>query len=182
MLIGLTGPNASGKGEAALYIKAKGFSYDSLSDILREEAKKKGIETSREKLIELGNEARRKNGPSVLALRAIERLPKSGNHIIDSIRNPAEVEALKAINAFTLIGIDCPVETRFKRAIKRKRTGAAQTLREFVEKEKRENKADPSNQQLEKCLGMADTVIINDSTLEEFHKKIDAALKKNQKT
>ena len=94
MVIGLTGPNAAGKGEAALYIKSKGFVYHSLSDILREEAKKSGIEASRENLIRLGNELRRKNGPAFLAIRAIKGLRNTENHIVDSIRNPAEIEAL----------------------------------------------------------------------------------------
>ncbi len=55
MIIGLTGANASGKGEAASYLKSKGFEYYSLSDILREEAKRKKIEPLRENLIKRGN-------------------------------------------------------------------------------------------------------------------------------
>lgn len=38
-LIGLIGPNASGKGEVADYLKKKGYQVYSLSDVLREEAK-----------------------------------------------------------------------------------------------------------------------------------------------
>ncbi len=182
MVIGLTGPNASGKGEAALYIKSRGFNYQSLSDILREEAKNQGIETSRENLIKLGNALRRENGPSILARHAIEELSKTKDHIVDSIRNPSEVEALRKIEGFVLIGIDAPVEVRFKRTLKRKRPGDAQTLQEFIEKEERENKASSENQQLRKCLEMAETVIINDSTVEGFHKKIDEVLEKNKKT
>ena len=39
-LIGLTGTNGSGKGEAAAYFKKKEFSYFSLSDLIREELHK----------------------------------------------------------------------------------------------------------------------------------------------
>ena len=67
MIIGLTGANASGKGEAASYLKSKSFEYYSLSDILREKAGARKIEPSRENLIKLGNELREKNGSSVLA-------------------------------------------------------------------------------------------------------------------
>ncbi|MBI2107815.1 AAA family ATPase [Candidatus Woesearchaeota archaeon] len=67
MIIGLTGKNASGKGEAAAYLKKKGFEYHSLSDILREEATKRGIEHARENLINLGNELRSQFGPNYLA-------------------------------------------------------------------------------------------------------------------
>jgi len=182
MVIGLTGPNASGKGEAGLYIKSKGFSYCSLSDILREEAKKSGIRPLREDLIRLGNELRRKNGPSYLALRAIERVGRPGNYIVDSIRNPAEIEALRKMDDFMLIGVDAPLEVRFKRGMERKRPGDAETLQGFIEKEEKENTLDSENQQLKECLQMADVIINNDSTIEELHARIDEALKRNRKT
>src|SRR3989338_7331792 len=67
MILGLTGKNASGKGEAADYLKTKGFVYCSLSDVLREEATKRGLEHSRDNLIVLGNELRKKYGASYLA-------------------------------------------------------------------------------------------------------------------
>ena len=36
-LIGLTGTNAAGKGEAAAFLGTRGYAYLSLSDVLREE-------------------------------------------------------------------------------------------------------------------------------------------------
>jgi len=180
MVIGLTGPNASGKGEAALYIKSKGFIYHSLSDVLREEAKKRSIEPLRENLIRLGNDLRRERGGSVLALRLIDKLSEKEGHVVDSIRNPAEVEALRKTGDFILIGIDAPLEKRFQRSLKRKRPGDAQTLQEFIEKEERENNASLENQQLKTCLQMADIIILNDSSIEGLHKKIDEAIKKNK--
>lgn len=182
MIIGLTGPNASGKGEAALYIKSKGFIYRSLSDILREEAVRLGIAPVRENLIKLGNELRRKNGPSFLALRAIEGLKETEDYIIDSIRNPAEIEALKKMGDFMLIGIDAPVEARFKRGLKRRRPGDAKTLNEFMQKEEEENRSGSDNQQLKRCLQMADEIIVNDSTLGGLHRRVDKAIEKNRKT
>ena len=180
MIIGLTGANASGKGEAASYLKLKGFEYYSLSDILREEAKSRGIESSRENLIRLGNELREKNGPSVLADFVIKKIKNKNNYIIDSIRNPSEVEALKKMRDFILIGVDAPVEIRFERIVSRKRPGDPETLKEFMEKEKMENIPSPANQQLETCLKMADMIIINGSTIEEFHKKISNVIEKNE--
>jgi len=180
MIIGLTGANASGKGEAAGYLKSKGFEYYSLSDILREEAKARGIKPSRENLIRLGNELREKNGPSVLADFVIKKIKDKNNYIIDSIRNPSEVEAFRKVRGFTLVGVDAPVEIRFKRIVSRKRPGDPETLKEFMEKERMENMPSPANQQLGTCLKMADTVVINDSTVEEFHKKISDAIEKNE--
>ena len=177
MIIGLTGPNAAGKGEAALYLKSKGFIYHSLSDILREESAKLGIASVRKNLINLGNDLRRKNGPAFLAVRIIGTLTSADNHIVDSIRNPAEVEALRKTGNFTLIGIDAPSELRYKRSLLRKRPGDAKTLREFIEKEKKENKTNIENQQLKKCLEIANVVILNNTTIKEFHRKLDETIK-----
>jgi dephospho-CoA kinase len=182
MIIGLTGANASGKGEIANYLKSKGFKYYSLSDILREKAKAKGIEPSRENLIKLGNELRVQAGPSALADLTTEKIKDENNYVIDSIRNPFEIKALRKLNKFTLVGIDAPVEKRFKRAIARNRPGDPKTLEEFMEKEKRENIVSATNQQLENCLKAADIVIMNDSNLENLHKKIDETIEKIQKT
>ncbi len=51
MIIGLTGKNASGKGEVAQYLKTRGFTFYSLSDVLREELKRKKKVISRNNLI-----------------------------------------------------------------------------------------------------------------------------------
>jgi len=37
MIIGLTGKNASGKGEIARFLQERGFTFMSLSDVLRDE-------------------------------------------------------------------------------------------------------------------------------------------------
>ena len=74
MIIGLTGRNASGKGEAANYLKEKGFIYYSLSDVIREEATKRGLEHSRDILIKLGNELREKHGAGYLAEQISNKL------------------------------------------------------------------------------------------------------------
>ncbi|MBS3101823.1 AAA family ATPase [Candidatus Woesearchaeota archaeon] len=183
MIIGLTGKNAAGKGEAANYLKTKGFVYFSLSDELREEAKEKGIDAARENLIALGNDLRKKFGTGYLASKindkiSIERKEKKNDFVVDSIRNPGEINELKKNKDFLLLGIDAPVELRYARAEKRGRLGEAKTLQHFIKLEERENFNSKANQQLDRCLKMADKVVVNDSTLEEFHKKIDAALAK----
>jgi dephospho-CoA kinase len=181
MVIGLTGPNASGKGEAVDYLKSKGFKSISLSDILREEARHRGIEISRENLIKLGNEMRKEKGPSILADIAIKSIGGKDNYIIDSIRNPDEIRAIRKIKGFRLIGIDAPVEIRFKRCCNRNRPGDSKTLDEFIEKEKKENILEQANQQLKNCIKLADKIIINDSNLENFYKKIDETINEIQK-
>ncbi len=178
MIIGLTGPNASGKGEVANYLKSKNFQYHSLSDVVREEASKMGLEPSRQNLITIGNDLRKRFGPAVLAERIMPKI--KDKDIVDSIRTPDEIKALKKFSDFILWGIDAPVELRFERARLRARIGEAETLADFIKKEEQENLKQPNTQQLNRCLAMADILIINDSTLPILHQKIEEALEKSK--
>lgn len=181
MIIGLTGKNASGKGTVADYLQKKGFVYFSLSDELREEAREKGIEPTRENLIALGNELRKKFSVGILSSKTNKKIllrKKEGknNFVVDSIRNPGEIKELKKNKDFVLLGIKAPVEMRFERAKERKRIGEASTLQQFISLEEKENFNNKTNQQLDKCLEMADNTIVNEGSLEELHKKIDSFL------
>ncbi|MBS3114485.1 AAA family ATPase [Candidatus Woesearchaeota archaeon] len=181
MIIGLTGKNASGKGEAANYLKSKGFVYYSLSDVIREEATKRGIGHSRDNLINLGNELRKKFGPDYLAkqinIKIKQQLKKKKNFVIDSIRSPHEAKELIKNKGFILVGVDAPIELRFKRLLERNRLGDAKTLEEFKQQEQRENLKSDTNQQLDTTFSMAEKIILNESSLKELHKKIDNLLK-----
>ena len=183
MIIGLTGRNASGKGEVANYLKSKGFAYYSLSDVIREEATKRGLEHSRDNLIELGNELRQNFAPNYLAQQInlkikgiLENNPKQ-DFVIDSIRSPFEAKELMKNKDFNLVGIDAPVELRFQRLLERNRLGDAKTLDDFKKQEERENLKSNTNQQLDATFGMAKEIILNNGTLEELHQKIDDLLK-----
>ena len=74
MIIGLTGKNGSGKTEVSEYLKSRGFEYHSLSDEIRDEIRRRGLEITREVLIEVGNDLREKFGPGVLAERILSNL------------------------------------------------------------------------------------------------------------
>jgi len=173
-LLGLTGTNAAGKGEAAAFFMKRGFAYLSLSDVLRGELSKRGLEASRDNLIRTGNALRRRCGADILARRVLRRV--RGDTIIDSIRNPAEVARLRTRPGFRLLAVDAPVAIRFERARRRGRDESALTLEEFAAKEREERSGDTGAQQLHLCLRLADATVINDSTLEHFHKKLEALL------
>lgn len=170
-LIGLTGTNGAGKGEAAAYFKKKGYAYFSLSDLIREELKKKGKDVTRNNLIKMGNQLREKGGPEILARLILKKI--RGRAVIDSIRNPKEIDYLKKQKNFILLAIDAPVELRYKRAKKRGREESVSTLQEFIEKEAEEKTNRKKGQQLLNCVKMADFVVFNDGSLENLHKKLE---------
>jgi dephospho-CoA kinase len=174
MVLGLTGPNAAGKGEVADYLRARGFTVHSLSDVVREEARLRGLPPEREHLIRVGNLLRKQSGAGVLAERILPRL--GARMVVDSVRNPAEVTVLRRLPRFVLLGVDAPVEVRFERSLRRARPGDPRTLEEFRERERQENASDPEGQQLDATFRLADRIIENDGSREDLHVRIEAAL------
>src|SRR4051812_48411507 len=107
MIIGLTGKNASGKGEVSAYLKQRGFTYHSLSDVLRDELRRRRKSITRNNLIFLGNNLRVEFGPSVLADKILKRIEDDHHCVIDSFRNPEEVKAFRrGHREFRLISVD----------------------------------------------------------------------------
>lgn len=174
MIIGLTGSNGSGKTVVSEYLKSRGFAYYSLSDEIREEIAKRGWEATREILIEMGNELRVRFGPGILAEKVLQRMEEDRNYVVDSIRNPAEVEVLRRRKDFTLLALEADQTIRFERSRIRGRESAAQSLERFVEEEARElESADPAAQQLLATRRLADVVVANNGTLEELYRQLD---------
>lgn len=175
-IIGLTGKNASGKGVAAQAFIDSGYTYVSLSDALRKEAEKRGMSHSREDLIQLGQDLRKKEGPGVLAAKTIAAFTPDTSYVVDSIRHPAEIEFLKNAGNFTLIGVDAPVQIRYERAMKRGRDESAITLDDFIAMEERENSSDKLGQQLNECLALVDILFQNDKTVDDLTLRIRARI------
>ena len=174
LAFGVTGPNASGKGEVCHFLAEIGFDVHSLSDVIRDEATRRGLPPEREHLIRLGNEIRATGGAGALAQGILPRLGR--RCVIDSIRNPAEVEVLRELPRFVLIGVQAPVELRFERSRGRARPGDPGSLDAFQGREEQENSADPVAQQLNATFAMADYVVENSGGLQDLHARIRAIL------
>lgn len=174
MLIGLTGTNSAGKGAVAEFIVKKGFAYFSLSDEIRNIMAEMGIPATRENMIEEGKRLRKEKGLGYLADIVLEKAGE--NAVVDSIRNPGEVNTLKKRNDFFLISVDAPIELRFQRAKERGRTGDGETLDDFKAKQEKEMNGSGSEQNISECMKMADFTIVNDSTKEKLYKKIEEVL------
>lgn len=170
MIIGLTGKNASGKGEVARFLETRGFHFHSLSDVLRDELKRKHLTPTRTHLTRIGNELREKYGPSILAERIMKKLVESQNYVVDSFRNPAEVEAFRARPDFVLWAVTASSDIRLKRIKARAREEDPITLKQFIEVEKREAKnADPNKQAIDACEKLANLTLKNNGSLDHLY-------------
>jgi dephospho-CoA kinase len=173
-LVGLTGTNGAGKGEAAAFFVNHGYAYFSLSDVIREKLVAAGLDSSRDNLIRTGNDLRKARGPDILARLVMKKV--RGKAVIDSIRNAAEIVYLKKHKGFILLAFDAPVALRFERVLKRGRDESARTLGEFIRKENEERSRDAAAQQLDACLALADLTIRNEGSLEELHRQLEELL------
>ncbi len=186
LIIGLTGTKACGKGEISEFLKQRDFVYYSLSDIVREETKKRGIENYTIKdLQDVGNDLREKHGLGVLAKKVIEKIKKDiaenkEKFIVDGIRNPGEIEELRKIPGFKLIAVDALLKKRFEWINKRGRTTDMKKWQDFLKMDARDkgNKELKVGQQVSKCIELADFKIFNDGSIEELHKKVEEILNK----
>lgn len=175
MLIGLTGRIASGKGEIVEYLKKKGFEYCTISQVIRKESAKINIPITRSSLQDVGNLIRKHEGSGGWIKRIIKIIDLNKNNIVDGIRNPGEVEELRKTKDFILISVDAPQKIRYRRVLSRGKESDPKEWEDFIKVDERdfgENESE-EGQQVEKCMKLADFHLVNDSTKEEFHRKIE---------
>lgn len=179
MIIGVTGNNGSGKDTFANYLVSnKGFTHISLSDFIREETARRGIELTRFNFHDVANEMRVKSGPGILAKLALDRMDESKNYVVTSIRNPNEIKELKKAGNFVLVAVDAPAEIRFNRIIERNRKNEKEIIsfEQFKKFEAEELESQlSSSQQIKECIGMASFNVDNNCAVETFSKRIGNA-------
>jgi len=176
VLVGLTGRNASGKTTVVQWFAGRGVRTVSCSDSIRAWLAEQGIEESREALIEGGRELRRRGGSGILAEMLLEALG-GGDAVIDSIRTPGEVEALRARDDFILIEVTAGADSRWARAQGRARPGDPADRATFVAQEESEEVAsDEAGQALVATAEMADLILINEGTVDGLHEDLENLL------
>jgi len=179
LIIGITGTLGAGKGTIVKFlVEKKGFMHYSVREFLVEEIKKRQMPVNRDSMVVVANELREKNSPGYIAETLFERAKKSGKDcIIESLRAPGEISALRKKGKFYLFAVDADPKIRYERILERKSSTDKISFQEFIDNEKREMKnTDPNKQNLSKCISMADYVFENNGTFEEIYKKVGDVL------
>ena len=178
MWFGLTGRNASGKTTVVDWLVDNGYVATSCSDSIRSYLKNQGKEINRDNLIAGGRELRAAHGPAILAEMLRDANSNQGNLVIDSIRTPAEVGALRERPDFRLIEVRASREVRWSRLQSRARAGDPTDWETFVAQEEAELvAADDSGQALDATAALADIVIINDGDAESLREALELLLR-----
>ena len=174
MIVGITGPICAGKGIVGNILVELGFERFSLADEIREEARRRGIPLTRKTLQDLGDEVRKEEGAGAWARRVANKIVGDKNYVIESIRNPAEVEVFRAFQDFFLFCIEASDFIRFQRMVKRGREEDPRTFEEFLAVEAKDRGIGQATygQQNEACWKMADMTIANESGIDELKEDV----------
>jgi len=176
-VIAFVGLPLSGKSTAAKVAEEMGIPVVCMGDVVREEAKRRGLPQTDENLGKIAEELRRKEGMDAIAKRCIpiirERGKDLGVVVVDGIRGIAEVERFKKEfgDDFILINIEAPLEVRFQRALKRKRSDDVRSLEDLKKRDERE-----LGWNMGEAMKMANFTIENTGGLEEFKEKVRGIL------
>ena len=184
IIIGITGTIGAGKGTVVDYlVKHHGYSHFSVRNFLTEAIHKLGLPVNRDSMVEVANGMRANNSPSYIVEQLLKRAVENGHDsIIESIRTPGEIDALRAKANFFLLAVDADPALRYERVIMRKSETDQISYETFLENEKREmNSSDPNKQNLAVCISKADFVLNNDGTFRDLDTQIESILAQMEK-
>ena len=174
MLLGVTGRNAAGKTTIVEWFVNRGWDGCSCSDAIRHWLRENDQEITRENLTQGGRTLRSQGGAGVLAEMLLDRMNPKQNTIIDSIRTPDEVHALRIRDDFLLIDVNVPLDLRWQRMQERARDGDPIDYEFFLKQEDAEAIAENSSgQALIATAELSDIVINNDGTLSELYESLE---------
>lgn len=173
-VVAVAGMPGAGKATFHEIAKSKGFTVVVMGDEIREETKRRGLEPTPENIGKIMFKLRKEEGPAVVAKRCIPKIDSAKGKIVfvDGLRSRHEVEEFKShFPNFVLIAVHSSPETRFQRLFRRRRSDDPEGWEAFLKRERRELKVG-----LGDTIAMADFMIVNEGTKEEFKRKIHEVL------
>lgn len=183
-LVGIGGTNGSGKDTVGhMLAERHGFLFVSVSDFLREEARKRGLPIEREVLRMISAEWRRKFGLGTLVDRAVELAQNSSTQYAGvaavPMRNVGEAKRVHELGG-RLIWVDADPKIRYERILGRARTAEDnKTFEEFIKEEEDESHqaGDEATLNLEGVKAISDIFLENNGKhIEVFKNDAEKAL------
>ncbi len=161
---------AAGKDYAGEYLAKKlWWEYLSISSGLRIIARDRGIEETRENLIEIWKEVTQQYGDGYLAEILVEK-SESDILVITWPRQLGQLKYLRENTDSIFIGIDADPEIRYQRLWNRWKAGENISFEQFLQEEQMEEAA---NQSVSKCLQQCDIFLENNRSLKDFEKMLN---------
>ena len=167
----LTGMPGAGKEELVSVALEMGYQVRRMGDVVRAEASKKGIPP--QDVGKFAHGERQLHGYDIWAKRIVP-LVGDGDTLIDGCRGMSEVNVFRAAfgDHVKVVAVHSSPSTRYPRLVNRGRSDAPRDRQEFDERDKRE-----LSWGLGETIALADTLIVNESTLERFRSDAHVVLK-----
>ena len=182
-VIGVVGFPASGKGEFSRIAKEMNIPVVNMGDVVRKAVTDAGLTLNDKNMGEMSRCLRQGMGMDALAKLSVplieDELEHSKTVLIDGIRGDSEVLYFQnSFKNFNLIAVDCPFEIRLERLKARGRSddSANSSVEGLKARDDRER-----GWGLEAAIGMAEYVISNEGTMEEFEAAVKKLIKEIQR-
>lgn len=167
----ITGMPGSGKEELLTVARSMGIPFLRMGDIVRGQFSKfhsdEGLTIG-----EYADKIRKKKGKDVWAKEAMKNM--SGEiFLVDGCRSMEEVDSFRTLSEDVfIIAIHSSPETRYGRLVNRGREDAPREWVEFADRDTREISWGQAE-----VIALADIMLINESTLDDFHGIVSDAMK-----
>ncbi len=182
LIVCITGLPGAGKTTVADALKSIGFSVISMGDVVRNEAKRRGLELNDVNLGKVMLELRSTYGPDAIAVYVGEMIKgmkdnssygsnsnrgeKGRYYAIDGLRSIREADRLKEYGYVKILAVHAPREKRFEFLVKRGRSDAPTDMHEFDARDRRELDVGVAE-----AIAFADAIVNNDCSKEELVNK-----------
>ncbi len=179
LIVGITGTLGAGKGTIVECLTSRyGFRHYSVRSFLTEIIESRGLPVDRDAMVSVANELRERHSPSYLVEQLYRRAAAAGEDcVIESIRTPGEVQALRERGGFVLLAVDASQAERFERIRRRSSSTDKVSFARFAADEAREmGSTDPNHQNIARCIELADFRLRNDGTVEELAAAVEGKL------
>jgi dephospho-CoA kinase len=175
LVIVVTGMPGAGKEGVVSRAIQHDFSVYRMGDVVRDYAVMDGISPERVGLY--ASSEREANGRDIWAVRVLGQINRDASKkiVIDGCRSDFEILAFRKHfgDSMILLAVHSSPKTRYERLVSRERADAPKGREEFSERDRRE-----LDWGLGRVIALADYMIVNEGTMEEFRRNTDRILEK----
>ena len=163
-MVGLTGMPGAGKSTAGRALESLGLPRIIMGDVIREEARRRGLEASPENTGRVMRELREELGEAAVAELCLQRIRESKQRlvIVDGIRSTAETDLFRKAGDFLVVAIHASRRRRYDLLRQRGRSDDPIDWDTFTARDERELGIG-----VDRVIAMADEIVTNEHATPE---------------